>query len=97
MIGVAAAEDLPRELDGVADEVRVHFPWGSLLRGLAMAEDRIARPLARVCAPGATVTALFSIASRDGLDVVWPDGTGSVARRYAAARFATIECRPARL
>ena len=27
----AAVEDLPSELDGVADEVHVHFPWGSLL------------------------------------------------------------------
>ncbi len=29
----AAVEDLPSELDGVADEVHIHFPWGSLLRG----------------------------------------------------------------
>src|SRR6185369_11002980 len=28
----SAIEDLPAELDGVANEVHVHFPWGSLRR-----------------------------------------------------------------
>jgi len=27
----AAIEDLPAELDGIANEAHVHFPWGSLL------------------------------------------------------------------
>src|SRR5712692_3427130 len=27
----AAVEDLPPELDGLADEIHIHFPWGSLL------------------------------------------------------------------
>jgi 16S rRNA (adenine(1408)-N(1))-methyltransferase len=31
---VAPVEALPRELAGIADLVRVNFPWGSLLRGL---------------------------------------------------------------
>ena len=31
---VAAVEALPPELQGVAERVRVNFPWGSLLRGL---------------------------------------------------------------
>src|SRR4026207_1751541 len=30
----AAAESLPPELLGLADEVRILFPWGSLLRGV---------------------------------------------------------------
>ena len=29
-------EDLPAELDGVADELHVHFPWGSLLRAVGV-------------------------------------------------------------
>ena len=28
----ATVEELPSELDGVANEVHVHLPWGSLLR-----------------------------------------------------------------
>ena len=31
----AAVEDLPVEFDGVADEIHIHFPWGSLLRAVA--------------------------------------------------------------
>lgn len=47
----AAVEDLPAELDGVADEVHVHFPWGSLLRGLAFGDATVLNNLRRVLAP----------------------------------------------
>ena len=62
---VAAAEDLPRELDGLADDVRIHFPWGSLLRGIVTADAAVVDPVARLCAPGASVTALLSVVERD--------------------------------
>src|SRR5262245_40178432 len=39
----AAAEELPSELDGVADEVHTHFPWGSLLRALALGDEVVVR------------------------------------------------------
>jgi 16S rRNA (adenine(1408)-N(1))-methyltransferase len=46
----AAIEDLPAELDGVADELHVHFPWGSLLRAVAIGEVSVLRNLRRICA-----------------------------------------------
>lgn len=46
----AAVEDLPYELDGVADEVHVHFPWGSLLRAMAVGEPIVLQNLRRICA-----------------------------------------------
>lgn len=49
----AAVEDLPIELDGVANEVHVHFPWGSLLRVVAAGEREGLRNLRRICALGA--------------------------------------------
>ncbi|HEU4794362.1 MAG TPA: methyltransferase domain-containing protein, partial [Pyrinomonadaceae bacterium] len=49
----AAVEDLPAELDGVADELHVHFPWGSLLRAVAAGDVAVLRNLRRICAPGA--------------------------------------------
>lgn len=49
----AAVEDLPAELDGVADEVHVHFPWGSLLRAVATGDLMVLRNLHRICAPAA--------------------------------------------
>jgi 16S rRNA (adenine(1408)-N(1))-methyltransferase len=38
---VADALALPNELRGLADRVTIHFPWGSLLRGLLQGEDRL--------------------------------------------------------
>jgi 16S rRNA (adenine(1408)-N(1))-methyltransferase len=49
----AAVEELPRELDGVADEVHVHFPWGSLLRAVASGDEAVLRNLRRICSDGA--------------------------------------------
>lgn len=34
----AAIELLPEEFTGVADEIHIHFPWGSLLRSVAAAD-----------------------------------------------------------
>jgi 16S rRNA (adenine(1408)-N(1))-methyltransferase len=45
----AAIEDLPSELEGVADEVHIHFPWGSLLRGVAAPERKALLNLRRIC------------------------------------------------
>jgi 16S rRNA (adenine(1408)-N(1))-methyltransferase len=61
----AAVEALPAELDGVADEVRIHFPWGSLLHGLTHGDDDVLGPVGRLCAPGAELFALWSVTSRD--------------------------------
>jgi len=49
----AAIEDLPPELDGVADEVHIHFPWGSLLRAVATGDIDVLCNVRRICAPGA--------------------------------------------
>ena len=57
----AAVEDLPPELDGVADEVHVHFPWGSLLRAVATGEERILSNLRRICAPDALLEVVLGI------------------------------------
>ena len=49
----ASVEDLPAELDGVADELHVHFPWGSLLRAVATGDVGVLRNLRRICSAGA--------------------------------------------
>ncbi len=61
----AAAEALPPELDGLADRVTVHFPWGSLLRGLLGAEAAVIGGIARVLRPGARLDLLLSVTGRD--------------------------------
>lgn len=50
---VASVEQLPAELAGVADEVHVHFPWGSLLRAFALGEQPILEAVRGLCVPGA--------------------------------------------
>src|SRR6266704_2224219 len=61
----AAAEALPPELDGLADLVTVHFPWGSLLRGLLGADPGVVGGIARVMRPGARLDLLVSVTDRD--------------------------------
>lgn len=57
----ASVEDLPEELNGVADEVHVHFPWGSLLRAVATGEENVLRNLRRVCAPAALLEIVIGL------------------------------------
>jgi 16S rRNA (adenine(1408)-N(1))-methyltransferase len=57
----AAVEDLPSELDGVADEIHIHFPWGSLLQALLTGNESVLRNLRRVCRPDALLEILISI------------------------------------
>lgn len=57
----AAVEDLPPELDGVADEVHVHFPWGSLLRAMATGDPEVLGNLRRTCSPGALLEVVVGL------------------------------------
>ena len=51
----ASVENLPSELDGVAREVRVHFPWGSLLRAVAAGDPAALAGIRRMSATGASL------------------------------------------
>ena len=64
---VAAAECPPEELAGLADELTVLFPWGSLLRGTLALDDVAASGIARLVRVGGRVEAFVSITERDGL------------------------------
>ena len=57
----AAVEDLPPELNGVADELHVHFPWGSLLRAVATADVSVLRNLRNICSLGALLEVVIGI------------------------------------
>ena len=57
----ASIADLPSELDGVADEVHVHFPWGSLLRAVATGDVAVLGNLRRICATGALLEVVLGI------------------------------------
>ena len=76
----AAVEDLPRELDGVADEVHVHFPWGSLLRAFVTGDVDVLRNVRRICAPGAMLEVVINDAIAD-----------QFIERYRSAGFEVLE------
>jgi 16S rRNA (adenine(1408)-N(1))-methyltransferase len=57
----AAVEDLPSELNGVADEVHVHFPWGSLLRAVASGDVAVLENLRRICSRDALLEVVIGL------------------------------------
>ncbi len=96
----AAVETLPPELNGAADEVHVHFPWGSLLRAVATGDAALLRSLRRVCAPDAMVEIVIGIdPKRDQAEIAQlglPALTkeyleNTLAPRYEANGFEVVE------
>jgi 16S rRNA (adenine(1408)-N(1))-methyltransferase len=57
---VASVEQLPRELDGLAERVRINFPWGSLLRALLAPEPPLLGSIARILRPGGSFEIVLS-------------------------------------
>lgn len=57
----SAVEDLPAELDGVVDEVHVHFPWGSLLRAVTTGDLQVLRSVRRICSSGALLEVVLGL------------------------------------
>jgi 16S rRNA (adenine(1408)-N(1))-methyltransferase len=64
---VAAAEALPSELDGIADLVAIHLPWGSLLRGALALDEDVAAGIARLVSTSGRVEILAAPSARDRL------------------------------
>jgi 16S rRNA (adenine(1408)-N(1))-methyltransferase len=80
---VEAVERVPKELAGLADEVTIHFPWGSLLRGLVAADAAVLRPVASLLRPGGELRILLSATERDGYPHLTPDTLAALASRYS--------------
>jgi 16S rRNA (adenine(1408)-N(1))-methyltransferase len=96
----SAVEELPAELNGVADEVHVHFPWGSLLRAVVDGDAEVLRNIRRICSTGALLEVVTGIdLARDrseierlGLPVLSLEFVDRVLiPRYAAAGFEIFE------
>ncbi|HYV67746.1 MAG TPA: hypothetical protein VE964_15980, partial [Myxococcales bacterium] len=77
LFGLLALEDAPGELAGLADRLTVLFPWGSLLRALALAEPVPVARLRGLCKPGADVRFVLELG----------DGARDLEGRYFAAGF----------
>jgi 16S rRNA (adenine(1408)-N(1))-methyltransferase len=98
----AAVEDLPAEFDGVANEIHIHFPWGSLLGSVATGDEEILAGLRRIAAPDALLEIVVGIdITRDrialerlGISELSDDYVeGELRSRYKAAGFEMSEHR----
>jgi 16S rRNA (adenine(1408)-N(1))-methyltransferase len=88
---VEAVERLPPQLSGLAAEVTVHFPWGSLLRGLVEGSPDVVGRIADLLKPGAELRVLMSAVARDGMSEVAPSVMIARSEAYAEHGLDVVE------
>jgi 16S rRNA (adenine(1408)-N(1))-methyltransferase len=69
LFAVGSIEAPPDELAGVADELTVLFPWGTLLRAVALPDVDALRGMRRLCREGASLEVVLSHADRDASEL----------------------------
>jgi 16S rRNA (adenine(1408)-N(1))-methyltransferase len=95
-----AVEDLPEELDGSADEIHIHFPWGSLLKAVTTGDEKVLSSLRRISALGCLLEIVIGVdpirdkAEIERLDI--PDLTPVILHsflipKYLSAGFRLID------
>jgi 16S rRNA (adenine(1408)-N(1))-methyltransferase len=87
-----ALERLP--LAEIADEVTIHFPWGSLLRGALAEDESVFDAICRLPRNGGSLTLLLSLTERDGRLPLTDHDITRVVRAYRVVDYALIESRP---
>lgn len=53
-------DEMPEELNGIANQVFINFPWAGLLKSLLLAEDAAWGPVKRICKDGAFIDVIFA-------------------------------------
>jgi SAM-dependent methyltransferase len=96
---VAGAERPPEELLGVAGELSITLPWGSLLAGALGLDPAAAAGIASLVAVGGHVGSLISVVDGDRLDLptLGPDVAGALAERWSYHGLTLSTFRPATL
>jgi hypothetical protein len=97
-----AIEFLPEEFAGVADEIHIHFPWGSLLKAVATGDPEILTSLRNIAAKDCMLEIVIGVdTERDATELARLDipvlndsyFRNVLASRYNAAGFRTVEIR----
>jgi 16S rRNA (adenine(1408)-N(1))-methyltransferase len=92
--------ELPAELNGTADEVHIHFPWGSLLSAIWGGDETTLAGIRRICARDALLEVVIGLdPERDRSELGRLGLTGlseehsrdRLARCYTAAGFDICE------
>ena len=90
----AAIEDLPAELNDTANEIHIHFPWGSLLRAVATGDENALRGLHRIGARGCLLEVVIGIdTERDRTEIerlALPDLSLNYIESVLTARYERI-------
>jgi SAM-dependent methyltransferase len=95
---VAAADELPGALCGVADEATVVLPWGSLLTAVLDPAGRAFAGILGVLRPRGELTLLISAQERDNVAGAAQLGDAAVRdlmSRYGAAGLEVFQIQPA--
>lgn len=96
----AAVENLPAELNETADEIHIHFPWGSLLKSVVAGDENVLKSLRRISAPECLLEIVIGIdETRDkteierlGLPKISEDYLqNDLIPKYEAAGFEILE------
>jgi 16S rRNA (adenine(1408)-N(1))-methyltransferase len=82
-------------LDSVADEVTVHFPWGSLLRGVLAEDESAFAAICRLPRSGGLLTLMLSITARDGRPPLNEGDIARIKRVYRSRGLVLVEHRAA--
>ncbi|MBI5287773.1 MAG: class I SAM-dependent methyltransferase [Chloroflexi bacterium] len=94
---VASIEAPPDELRAIADEIFVTLPWGSLMRGIILADDAVLGAIASFARPAASIRIVLNTRIFDDpvpLDVRdLPEVTPDYARESVAPAFARHDIR----
>lgn len=56
---LASVENLPAELEGIANQIFINFPWGSLLAGLVKVDEIIWGEIKKLCKAGTIIDIIF--------------------------------------
>jgi 16S rRNA (adenine(1408)-N(1))-methyltransferase len=80
-------------LRSFADEVTVHFPWGSLLRGALAEDEGIFSAICGLPRLRGTLTLLLSLTARDGRPPLDRRNIARITRAYRSAGYSVTEDR----
>jgi 16S rRNA (adenine(1408)-N(1))-methyltransferase len=101
----AAVEDLPPELDAIANEIYINFPWGSLLRAVVTGDEIVLTGIRRAAAPNCRLEIVIGLdVDRDRSEIrrlelpQMDDGyiQSVLVNKYRAAGFEILEARELR-
>lgn len=80
-------------LECVADEVTVHFPWGSLLRGALAEDESVLAAICRLPRPCGALTLMLSVTARDGREPIDERDVARIRRAYRSRGLVLIQHR----